>query len=240
MAGLQPKLTVIVATTQGLKLHGGINVNDIKEPNIEGLKRGFENLDKHVRNIQSFGQTVVVCFNRYAFDTEEEMQIIRDHCKELGVAFAENNAFAEGGKGAVELANVVVEQIEKNPSKPLKYKYDEDDDVKTKVEKIATEVYGAAKVTYLPLAFKKLKMIESLGYSKLTVCIAKTQYSISDDPKKLGVPKDYVFTIRDLVISAGAEMIVAIAGNIMRMPGLPESPQAERINVVNGEIIGLS
>ena len=148
--------------------------------------------------------------------------------------------FAEGGKGAVELANVVVEQIEKNPSKPLKYKYDEDDDVKTKVEKIATEVYGAAKVTYLPLAFKKLKMIESLGYSKLTVCIAKTQYSISDDPKKLGVPKDYVFTIRDFVISAGAEMIVAIAGNIMRMPGLPESPQAERINVVNGEIIGLS
>ena len=240
MAGLQPKLTVIVATTQGLKLHGGVNVNDIKEPNIEGLKRGFENLDKHVRNIQSFGQTVVVCFNRYAFDTEEEMQIIRDHCKELGVAFAENNAFAEGGKGAVELANVVVEQIEKNPSKPLKYKYDEDDDVKTKVEKIATEVYGAAKVTYLPLAFKKLKMIESLGYSKLTVCIAKTQYSISDDPKKLGVPKDYVFTIRDFVISAGAEMIVAIAGNIMRMPGLPESPQAERINVVNGEIIGLS
>lgn len=240
MAGLQPKLTVIVATTQGLKLHGGINVNNIKEPNIEGLKRGFENLDKHVRNIQSFGQTVVVCFNRYAFDTEEEMQIIRDHCKELGVAFAENNAFAEGGKGAVELANVVVEQIEKNPSKPLKYKYDEDDDVKTKVEKIATEVYGAAKVTYLPLAFKKLKMIESLGYSKLTVCIAKTQYSISDDPKKLGVPKDYVFTIRDFVISAGAEMIVAIAGNIMRMPGLPESPQAERINVVNGEIIGLS
>ena len=216
------------------------NVNDIKEPNIEGLKKGFENLDKHVRNIQSFGQTVVVCFNRYAFDTEEEMQIIRDHCKELGVAFAENNAFAEGGKGAVELANVVVEQIEKNPSKPLKYKYDEEDDVQTKVNKIATEVYGAAKVTYLPLAFKKLKMIESLGYSKLTVCIAKTQYSISDDPKKLGVPKDYVFTIRDFVISAGAEMIVAIAGNIMRMPGLPESPQAERINVVNGEIIGLS
>jgi formate--tetrahydrofolate ligase len=168
------------------------------------------------------------------------MQIIRDHCKELGVAFAENNAFAEGGKGAVELANVVVEQIEKNPSKPLKYKYDEDDDVKTKVEKIATEVYGASKVTYLPLAFKKLKMIETLGYSKLTVCIAKTQYSISDDPKKLGVPKDFVFTIRDFVISAGAEMIVAIAGNIMRMPGLPESPQAERINVVNGEIIGLS
>ena len=240
MAGLQPKLTVIVATTQGLKLHGGVNVNDIKEPNIEGLKRGFENLDKHVRNIQSFGQTVVVCFNRYAFDTEEEMQIIRDHCKELGVAFAENNAFAEGGKGAVEFANVVVEQIEKNPSKPLKYKYDEEDDVQTKVNKIATEVYGAAKVTYLPLAFKKLKMIESLGYSKLTVCIAKTQYSISDDPKKLGVPKDYVFTIRDFVISAGAEMIVAIAGNIMRMPGLPESPQAERINVVNGEIIGLS
>jgi formate--tetrahydrofolate ligase len=240
MAELQPKLTVVVATTQALKLHGGVHADDIKEPNAEGLRRGFENLDKHVRNIQSFGQTVVVCFNRYAFDTEEEMQIIRDHCKELGVAFAVNNAFAEGGKGAVDLANIVAEQIEHNPSKPLQFTYDDDDDVKTKVEKIATGVYGAAKVTYLPLAFKKLKMINTLGYSKLTVCIAKTQYSFSDDPKKLGVPKGFVFTIRDFVISAGAEMIVAIAGNIMRMPGLPESPQAERINVVNGEIVGLS
>ena len=240
MAGLQPKLTVVVATTQALKLHGGVNVNDIKEPNKEGLQKGFENLDKHVRNIQSFGQTVVVCFNRYAFDTDEEMQMIRQHCEELGVAFAENNAFAEGGKGAENLARVVVDQIENNPSKPLKYQYEEEDDVKMKVEKIATQIYGAMKVTYLPLAFKKLKMIETLGYSNLAVCIAKTQYSFSDDPKKLGVPKDFVFTIRDFVISAGAGMIVAIAGNIMRMPGLPESPQAERINVVNGEIVGLS
>ena len=240
MAGLQPKLTVVVATTQALKLHGGVNVNDIKEPNKEGLQKGFENLDKHVRNIQSFGQTVVVCFNRYAFDTDEEMQMIRQHCEELGVAFAENNAFAEGGNGAENLARVVVDQIENNPSKPLKYQYEEEDDVKMKVEKIATQIYGAMKVTYLPLAFKKLKMIESLGYSNLAVCIAKTQYSFSDDPKKLGVPKDFVFTIRDFVISAGAEMIVAIAGNIMRMPGLPESPQAERINVVDGEIVGLS
>ena len=143
MAGLQPKLTVVVATTQALKLHGGINVNDIKAPNKEGLQKGFENLDKHVRNIQSFGQTVVVCFNRYAFDTEEEMEMIRQHCEELGVAFAENNAFAEGGKGAENLARVVVEQIEKNPSKPLRYQYEEEDDVKTKVEKIATQIYGA-------------------------------------------------------------------------------------------------
>jgi len=240
MAGLQPKLTVVVATTQALKLHGGVNVKNIKEPNTEGLKRGFQNLDKHVRNIQSFGQTVVVCFNRYAFDTDEEMQMIRDHCQDLGVAFAENNAFAEGGKGAANLANVVVEQIANNPSKPLKYQYEEDDDVMTKVDKIAKQVYGAMKVTYFPKAFKKLKMIENLGYSNLAVCIAKTQYSFSDDPKKLGVPKEFVLTIRDFVISAGAEMIVAIAGDIMRMPGLPESPQAERINVVNGEIVGLS
>ena len=134
----------------------------------------------------------------------------------------------------------MVDQIENNPSKPLRYQYEEEDDVKTKVEKIATQIYGAMKVTYLPLAFKKLKMIESLGYSNLAVCIAKTQYSFSDDPKKLGVPKDFVFTIRDFVVSAGAGMIVAIAGNIMRMPGLPESPQAERINVVDGEIVGLS
>lgn len=238
--GLQPKLTVIVATTQGLKMHGGVDLDDIKLPNAEGLKEGFKNLDKHIRNIQSFGQTVVVCFNRYAFDTDEEMQMVRDHCKELGVAFAENNAFMEGGKGAMELANVVVDQIANNPSKPLTFQYDMDDSAKTKIEKIAKNIYGAGKITYQPIAEKNLKLFESLGYGHLPVCIAKTQYSFSDRAKKYGVPTDFDFLIRDIVISAGAEMIVAIAGEIMRMPGLPKEPQALHIDVVNGEIVGLS
>jgi formate--tetrahydrofolate ligase len=239
-AGLNPKLTVVVATTQGLKMHGGVPLEDIKKPNAEGLREGFKNLDKHVRNMQSFGQTVVVCFNRYAFDTDEEMAIVREHCKEIGVAFAENNAFMEGGNGAVELANVVVDEIANNPSKPVSFQYADTDDVKTKVEKVATQIYGAGTVIFQPAALAKIKMIESLGYDKFPVCIAKTQYSFSDDPKCYGVPTDFEFTIRDFVISAGAEMIVAIAGDIMRMPGLPRVPQAEKIDVVDGQITGLS
>lgn len=239
-AGLNPKLTVVVATTQGLKMHGGVPLEDIKKPNAEGLREGFKNLDKHVRNMQSFGQTVVVCFNRYAFDTDEEMAIVREHCKEIGVAFAENNAFMEGGNGAVELANVVVDEIANNPSKPVSFQYADTDDVKTKVEKVATQIYGAGTVIFQPASLAKIKMIESLGYDKFPVCIAKTQYSFSDDPKCYGVPTDFEFTIRDFVISAGAEMIVAIAGDIMRMPGLPRVPQAEKIDVVDGQITGLS
>ena len=239
-AGLNPKLTVVVATTQGLKMHGGVPLEDIKKPNAEGLREGFKNLDKHVRNMQSFGQTVVVCFNRYAFDTDEEMAIVREHCKEVGVAFAENNAFMEGGNGAVELAHVVVDEIANNPSKPVSFQYADTDDVKTKVEKVATQIYGAGTVIFQPAALAKIKMIESLGYDKFPVCIAKTQYSFSDDPKCYGVPTDFEFTIRDFVISAGAEMIVAIAGDIMRMPGLPRVPQAEKIDVVDGQITGLS
>ncbi|MCR5069714.1 MAG: formate--tetrahydrofolate ligase [Prevotella sp.] len=239
-AGLNPKLTVVVATTQGLKMHGGVPLEDIKKPNAEGLREGFKNLDKHVSNMQSFGQTVVVCFNRYAFDTDEEMAIVREHCKEIGVAFAENNAFMEGGNGAVELANVVVDEIANNPSKPVSFQYADTDDVKTKVEKVATQIYGAGTVIFQPAALAKINMIESLGYDKFPVCIAKTQYSFSDDPKCYGVPTDFEFTIRDFVISAGAEMIVAIAGDIMRMPGLPRVPQAEKIDVVDGQITGLS
>ena len=239
-AGLAPKLTVIVATTQGLKMHGGVAEEDIKKPNSEGLKEGFKNLDKHIRNIQSFGQTVVVCFNRYSFDTDKEMELVRQHCKDMGVAFAENNAFAEGGKGAEELARVVVSEIEQHPSGPLRFQYEDEDSIKTKVEKIAKNIYGAARVKFAPLAEKNLKLYERLGYGSLPVCIAKTQYSFSDEATKYGVPENFDFTIRDFVISAGAGMVVAIAGNIMRMPGLPKEPQALHIDVVDGEIVGLS
>lgn len=239
-SGLQPKLTVLVATTQGLKMHGGVAETEIKKPNAEGLTRGFLNLDKHVRNLQKFGQTVVVCFNRYAFDTDEEMALVRKHCDELGVGFAENNAFSEGGNGAIELAQLVVDTIEKKPSQPLKFMYEDNQSIKEKVEAVAKNIYGASNVIYLPAAKKKLQRINDLGISHYPVCIAKTQYSFSDNPKLYGVPEDFEFTIRDFVINTGAEMIVAIAGEIMRMPGLPKEPQAKVIDIIDGQIVGLS
>ena len=239
-AGLQPKLTVIVATAQGLKMHGGVEIDKIKEPNLEGLREGVKNLDKHIENLQSFGQTVVVAFNRYANDTEEEINFVRQHCEEMGVGFAVNNAFAEGGAGAVELANLVVDTIENKPSAPLSFAYDEEDSVEVKVTKVACELYGAKQVLFGPAARKKLKMIEELGFSHFPICIAKTQYSFSTDPKLYGVASGFNFAVRDIVINAGAEMLVIVAGEMMRMPGLPKEPQALHIDIVNGEIEGLS
>lgn len=239
-AGLQPKLTVIVATAQGLKMHGGVEIDKIKEPNLEGLREGVKNLDKHIENLQSFGQTVVVAFNRYANDTEEEINFVRQHCEEMGVGFAVNNAFAEGGAGAVELANLVVDTIEKKPSAHLSFAYDEEDSVEMKVTKVACELYGAKQVLFGPAARKKLKMIEELGFGHFPICIAKTQYSFSTDPKLYGVASGFNFAVRDIVINAGAEMLVIVAGEMMRMPGLPKEPQALHIDIVNGEIEGLS
>lgn len=239
-AGLQPTLTVIVATAQGLKMHGGVDVDKIKEPNHDGLIRGLENLDKHISNLQNYGQTVVVAFNRYATDTDEEIDIVRTHCAEMGVGFAVNNAFNEGGKGAEELARLVVQTIEEKPSSALQLAYDDNDSVEEKIEKVSTKVYGAQEVTFSAEAKKKLKMIYDMGYDKFPVCIAKTQYSFSTDPKLYGVAKDFAVNVSDIVINAGAEMLVAIAGKIMRMPGLPKEPQALHIDIVNGEIEGLS
>ena len=239
-SGLQPKLTVIVATTQGLKMHGGVPVDKIKEPDMEGLVKGCENLDRHIRNMQSFGQSVVVAFNRYATDTDEELALVRKHCEGIGVGFAINNAFLEGGKGATELAQVVIDTIEQNPSKPLTFTYDDTDDIKTKIEKVAKKIYGAASVTYTKAAEKQLLRIQKIGLEHYPICIAKTQYSFSADKDLYGCPKDFNINIRDLVINSGSEMIVAIAGDIMRMPGLSKSPQAERIDIVNGLIEGLS
>lgn len=239
-SGLQPKLTVIVATAQGLKMHGGVNLDQIKEPNAEGLVKGLANLDKHIENLRSFGQTVVVAFNRYANDTEEEIDLVRQHCAELGVGFAVNNAFVEGGAGAVELANLVVDTIEKQPSGPLHLAYNDEDSVEEKISKVACNLYGANMITYSAAAKKKLKRIQELGYGHFPICIAKTQYSFSTDPKLYGVVKDFEFHVRDIVLNAGAEMLVIVAGEIMRMPGLPKEPQALHIDIVNGEIEGLS
>ena len=239
-SGLHPKLTVIVATTQGLKMHGGVPVEHLKEPNMEGLTKGFENLDRHIRNLQGFGQNVVVAFNRFDTDTEEEIELVHRHCQSNGVGFAINNAFLEGGEGAKALAQLVVDTIEKHPSHPLTYTYADNDSIKTKVEKVCRKIYGAASVSYDKTAEASLLRIQQLGLEHYPVCIAKTQSSFSADKKLYGSPTGFNIKIRDFVINAGSEMIVAIAGDIMRMPGLAKSPQAERIKIVDGQIEGLS
>ena len=239
-SGLQPALTVLVATTQGLKMHGGVHVEAIKEPNMEGLKEGVKNLDRHIRNLQGFGQTVVVCFNRFAADTDEEINFCREHCAEMGIGFAVNNAFNEGGAGAEELARLVVDTIENNPSEPLKFAYADEDTIEQKALAVVQKVYGGKGVTFTPAAKKMLQKIEELGLSHYPICIAKTQFSFSADQKAYGVPEGFNIAIRDVVINQGSEFIVLIAGEILRMPGLPKVPQAEKIDIVNGEIEGLS
>ena len=239
-AGLTPALTILVATLQGLKMHGGVPESDIKLPNAEGVRKGFANLDRHIRNLQGFGQSVLVCFNRFASDTDDEIAMVREHCSQLAVPFALNNAFAEGGNGAVELANLVASTIETNPSSELKFCYTDTMSVSEKIEAVASKIYGAASVSFSPEAQKKICKAEELGYGTFPVCIAKTQYSFSQDPKAYGVPEGFNFDIKDLVINSGAEMLVAIAGDIIRMPGLPKVPQAMNIRIINGEMEGLS
>lgn len=239
--GLQPALTVLVVTLQALKMHGGVAQEDIKKPNIPGLQAGFWNLDKHVENMKSFGQTVVIAFNRFATDTEEEIDVLRQHCeKDLDCGFAVNNAFAEGGQGAVELANLVVKTIDEKPSKPLQFAYQDDEPVIKKIENVALNLYHAGKVTLSPAAEEMIQEIDRLNVAHFPVCIAKTQYSFSTDAKAYGPTDGYELYVRDITLNMGAEMIVVIAGPIMRMPGLPKVPQANHIDVVNGEIVGLS
>ena len=240
-SGLKPDATVIVATAQGLKMHGGVALDQIKQPNLEGLKKGIANLDRHVKNLQGFGQSVVVVFNLFAGDTDEEMQLLRRHCEEeLGVPFVINRAYAEGGKGAEEMARVVVETVENHPSGDLQLTYDDEDPLQVKIEKVAKKIYGAATVTFAASALKRLRLAEQHGMAHFPVCVAKTQFSFSADAKRYGAVSGFDFLIRDVVLNAGAEMVVAIAGDILRMPGLPKDPQANHIDLVNGEITGLS
>jgi formate--tetrahydrofolate ligase len=239
-SGLKPDLTVLVATLNGLKMHGGTELTKIKEPDAEGVRKGFANLDKHIRNLRSFGQTVVVCFNKYASDTEEEINMVKEHCAQMGVPFALNNAFAEGGEGAVDLARLVVDTIDNNPSGELKFTYDDDMKIKDKIHKIVENIYGADSLSFSATASRKIAAAEKMGLSHFPVCIAKTQYSFSQDPNAYGAPEGFDFEIQDIVINTGSEMIVAIAGSIIRMPGLPKVPQALHIDIVNGEIEGLS
>ena len=239
-AGLRPELTVIVATAQSLKLHGGVDEKLIKEPNSAGIRRGLANLDKHVENLKRFSQSVIVTFNRYAQDTDEEIALVADHCRDLGVGFAVNTVFAEGGQGGEALARLAVDTIEKNPSQPLSFCYADNDPVRVKIEKVSKTIYGASSIVYTSLADKKIRQIESLGISHYPICIAKTQYSFSSDPKAYGVAKDFELKVQDVIINNGAEMIVVVMGEIMRMPGLPKNPQALQMDIVNGQVEGLS
>lgn len=239
-AGLKPDLTVLVATLNGLKMHGGVPESDIKLPNPEGVVRGFANMDRHIRNLQGFGQSVLVCFNKFSSDTPDEIELVRKHCEEMGVGFSLNDAWAKGGEGAIDFANDVVKIIDENPSKELKYTYPDDMPLKDKIEAVAKKIYGAATVSFSSKALTKLKYAEDHGMSLFPVCVAKTQYSFSQDPTCYGAPKDFNFDIADIVLNTGSEMVVAIAGEIIRMPGLPKVPQAQKIDIVNGEIVGLS
>lgn len=239
-AGIAPSLSVLVVTTQALKMHGGVNVKEIKQPHTKGLIKGFENLDKHIENMKSFGQAVLVAFNKYSFDTDEEIEILRQHCMEKEVGFAVNDAFATGGEGAIELAEKAVRMIENVASKPIHFTYKDTDTIERKIEKIAKKIYGAGRVIFSEKAQAQVPKLLEMGAGDYPVCIAKTQYSFSDNEKAYGVAKDFDFHVNELVLNNGAEFIVAIAGNIMRMPGLPKEPQAKNIDLIDGQIVGLS
>ena len=244
-AGLQPQLVVIVATTQGLKMHGGVALDQIKEPNADGLKEGLKNLNRHINNMQGFGQPVIVTLNRFDIDTDEEIDIIRKNCEDRGVGFAVNEAFLKGGDGAVELAQKVVDTIEHIQALPINFTYPENDTIEGKIEKVCKRIYGAAAVEFTKTGKKRLEAIREIfaddkDISRYPICIAKTQYSFSADATRYGSPEGFTIRIRDVILNCGSEMIVAIAGDMLRMPGLPKSPQAERITIVNGEIEGLS
>lgn len=240
VAGLSPALTVLVATIGGLKMHGGVNEKELKTENLEGVRSGLANLDRHIDNLQSFGQSVVVSFNRFASDTEAEIEIVRQHCAARGVGFAVNTAFAEGGKGAEELAQLVIDTIESKPSQPLQYTYPSEARIEEKARAIAEKIYGASEISFSAKAKKQLARVAEFGWAHFPICIAKTQYSFSQDEKAYGSVKGHKLEVADVVINAGAEMIVLIMGSIMRMPGLPAKPQALNIDIINGEIEGLS
>ncbi len=238
-AGLAPNAVVLVATVRALKYHGGQPLAELKTPNVEALERGIENLQKHIENVGLFNLTPVVAINRFVTDSDEELQFIKDYCTMRGVACAVANVWGEGGAGTEELARLVVEATESGRTdfRPL---YPLDESVEKKVETVARGIYGADGVEYTPKAKQALKRIADLGLTGLAVCIAKTQKSLSDNPALLGRPRGFTITVRDIEIAAGAGFLVPITGEIMRMPGLPEVPAAEAIDIDDeGNISGL-
>ena len=238
-AGLKPDAVVLVATIRALKYNGGVVKTELKTENIEALSRGFVNVEKHVENLTKFGVPVVVAINHFDTDTEAEIQLVKDRCADIGVDVAFSDVFLKGGDGGVELAQKLVDMIENSPSNfaPI---YDVNLSIKEKIETIVKEIYGGDKVIYTAAAEKSIKTIESIGLDKVPVCMAKTQYSLSDNPALLGRPTGFEVTVREVRISAGAGFIVALTGDIMTMPGLPKVPAAEKIDIKeDGTILGL-
>ncbi len=236
MAGLRPDCVVVVATVRALKYNGGVPKAELSTENVEALKKGIVNLRAHVENMHKFGVPVVVAINRFGTDTDAELKVIDDCCKELGVRYALSEVFGKGGEGGMELAKTVCDVIdsEKSEFAPI---YPDEAPVEEKIETIARRIYGASGVAFTNQAAKSLKEIKALGGDKMPVCIAKTQYSLSDDPALLGRPTGFTVTIRDLKLSSGAGFVVAYAGDIMTMPGLPKVPAAEKIDVDDDAVI---
>lgn len=238
-SGLSPKAVVLVATLKALKYHGGAELKDVNLPNPKALKKGLGNLEKHVENILAFGIQPVVAINRFAADTDEELNIVKDRCKYIDVPASIADVWGKGGEGSMELAEIVCD-IAKNCKDRYKPTYDWNWDIPKKVETIAKNIYGAKAVQFTARANADLEKIKKLGLDKLPICMAKTQNSLSDDPKLLGRPENFLITIREIEIAAGAGFVIPITGEIMRMPGLPTVPAAENVDVDdNGKITGL-
>ena len=240
ISNLKPDAVILVTTLKAMKYNGGVLKENVKEENLEAIEKGFVNLQKHVENINKFGIKPIVALNKYDFDTEAEIDLLHSLCEKSGATLVNTEVFSKGGEGAVALANELIKYLENNEN-DFQFIYSEEETIKTKIEKIAKEIYGADGVEYSESAEEAIKKIEEIGRDKLPVCIAKTQYSLSDDQKKLGRPQGFNITIREVILKNGAGFIVAIAGSIMTMPGLPKVPAAESIHMAeDGEtIIGL-
>ncbi len=239
MAGLKPNAVVLVATVRALKYNGGVAKEDLGAENLEALKKGIANLEKHIENVSKFGVPCVVTLNRFVSDTDAELSFVKEFCEERGCDFALSEVWEHGGEGGIALAEKVLNTLENKESHyaPL---YQAEQPIKEKIETIAKEIYGAGSVSYSPAASQAITRLEKLGYGKLPICMAKNQYSLSDDPKLLGCPKDFPINIREVYVSAGAGFVVAITGTVMTMPGLPKHPAAEGIDVnEDGVITGL-
>lgn len=239
MAGLKPDAVVLVATVRALKYNGGVAKTDLAVENIDALKSGIVNLEKHIENLQNYGVPVVVTLNRFVTDTEAELDFVREFCKSRGCEFSLSEVWEKGGEGGIDLAQKVIKTIEEKPSN-FKLLYEDNLSIKEKIETIARKIYGASEVTYDGQASKAIEKIESLGFANLPVCMAKNQYSLSDDPTLLGRPTNFPIHIREVYVSAGAGFVVVITGTVMTMPGLPKRPAAEGIDVnEDGVITGL-
>jgi formate--tetrahydrofolate ligase len=237
-AGLDTAAVVLVATVRALKLHGGCPYSELDTPDVAALERGLPNLAKHIENIGHFTEIPIICLNRFTSDTEEEIAAVRNFCETNGTPMAVSDHFTRGGEGALDLARTVIDKCEKS-QKTFTPLYDWEDKVESKISSVAKKIYGAREILYTKQAKRALKQVYRLGYGNLPICIAKTQSSLSDDPKLLGRPRDFELTVRDVHINAGAGFLVVMTGDILRMPGLPRRPNAEQMDVVDGKIVGL-